>query len=91
MLTGRSPLFAAAQYDRLSAVQALVCAGADANAQNKDGKTAVWIAAAHKSVGVLKHLINVGADINATGPGLSTPAYVVWCACLLVQKYADVC
>ncbi len=77
MLAGRSPLFAAAQYDRISAVQALVSAGADVNAQDKDGKTAVWIAAAHRNVGALQHLINVGADVNTTGPGLSTPASVV--------------
>ena len=47
-------------------VRSLIDAGADVNAANEDGDTALMNAACNGHVEIAKHLLEAGADINAT-------------------------
>ena len=60
-----SPLFLAAGEGRLNAVQYLLDQGADVNARERGGRTALTEAAFSGSNPVIKELILRGADVNA--------------------------
>ena len=60
-----SPLFLAAGEGKLSAVQYLLDQGADINARERGGRTALTEAAFSGSNPVIKELILRGADVNA--------------------------
>ena len=45
-------------------VQALIAAGADVNAQNPEGETALHMAASHADGAMVKLLLKAGADVN---------------------------
>ena len=49
----------------VEAVKALIEAGADVNAVNRDEKTALMFATSEGSVEAVKALIEAGADVNA--------------------------
>lgn len=63
--TGRSPLFLAVGEGRLRAVRYLLDEGADVNARESDGNTAVTEAAFFGHIPVIKELLVRGADVNA--------------------------
>ena len=54
----------AADGDRVKTVQALLRAGADANAARKDGRTALFFAASGGHLELVKLLVEGGADID---------------------------
>ncbi len=60
-----TPLFMACTNGSAPAIEALLAAGADANAANANGTTALMTAAASGSVPALKVLLDHGADIKA--------------------------
>jgi len=62
---GRSPLFLAAGEGRLRAVRYLLDEGADVNARENDGNTALTEAAFFGHIPVIKDLLVRGADVNA--------------------------
>lgn len=56
--------FVSVDYD-FDAVKALIEAGADVNAKDDEGKTALSWAARNHNPQVLKALVEAGADVNA--------------------------
>jgi ankyrin repeat protein len=60
-----SPLFLAASEGKLDAVRYLLDAGANVNASDKQGRTALAEAAYYGHVDVVRELLLQGADINA--------------------------
>jgi ankyrin repeat protein len=64
------PLLLAAGEDRLDVVRYLLDQGADVNAREQDGHTAITEAAFYGNTSVIKELLIRGADVNAiTGEG----------------------
>ena len=63
--TGATPMYIAAEYDRVDVVQVLITAGADMNQAEEDGWTPMLTAAQTRKVGVVQALIKAGADVNA--------------------------
>ncbi len=61
----RAPLFLAASEGRLRAVRYLLDEGADVNARESDGNTALTEAVFYGHVPVVKELLVRGADVNA--------------------------
>ena len=61
-----TPLFMACQNGNAAVIEALLKAGADANAVNANGTTAVMTAASSGSVDAVKVLVEHGADVKAT-------------------------
>ncbi len=61
----REPLWAAVRNGDAKAVQALLDKGADVNAKNEIGITALWIAASNGKANVVEVLLERGADVNA--------------------------
>ena len=59
---GRTPLLCAVQAARVESVRALLAAGADVNARDADGNTAVRTAAAEGTLEMVKLLVAAGAD-----------------------------
>src|SRR5829696_2452771 len=59
-----TPLMGAAARGRVADVRALLAAGADVNAQDKDGRTALMFAAAAGHVDTVKALLSKGANPN---------------------------
>ena len=57
-------LIQAAKYDNLSTVQNLLANGADINAKDKNGKTALMLAARDERTRIVKALLAKGADVN---------------------------
>ena len=60
-----TPLFLAAGEGRLEAVRFLLDQGADLNAREQNGRTAVTEAAFFGNISVIKELVLRGADVNA--------------------------
>ena len=63
-----SPLYTAAMMGNAQAVESLVKAGADVNAVEWDGGTALTIAAQRKNVKVVRYLLEHAADPNKVQP-----------------------
>src|SRR5947209_8712558 len=61
----REPLWAAARNGDATAVRTLLKKGADVNARNEIGITALWIAAGNGKSDVVEVLLEHGADVNA--------------------------
>ena len=59
------PLHDAAEAGDLAEVQRLISAGADPNARNSNGQTAIYFAILLKHFNVAEYLLSKGADINA--------------------------
>lgn len=70
--------------------------GADVNAKDNEGRTALYYAAAKNNFGVCKMLLDCGADINAKTNSGTTALQQAACydsldvACLLVEQGADI-
>ena len=60
--TGWTALIHAIHKDRTEAVQALLAAGADANARCEGGTTPLMFAAAYGNTGIVRSLLDEGAD-----------------------------
>ncbi len=58
-------LFKAAIYGDAEAVKSLLAKGADVNAKDKGGGTALMMAINNNHAGVVRLLIDKGADVNA--------------------------
>jgi ankyrin repeat protein len=65
----RTPLILAAMCEQPKAVALLIKYGADVNAKDKDGITAVLHAAFKGNVDIMRSLVNAGATLDATGLG----------------------
>ena len=63
------PIFLAAGEGKLEAVRYLLDEGADVNARDNFGNTALAEAAYYGHLAVVKELLLRGADINAVGDG----------------------
>jgi ankyrin repeat protein len=67
IITGSTLLMIAASYGQTEAAKILIEAGADINAVNYDGMTALmWGMTVMSNPGVVKLLIEAGADVNAS-------------------------
>ena len=64
-LNTTTPLMRAAKRNNADVVNFLISKGADVNAKNKKGWTALLFAASHNTSDVVKLLLDNGADINA--------------------------
>lgn len=64
-LNTTTPLMRAAKRNNADVVNFLISRGADVNAKNKKGWTALLFAASHNTSDVVKLLLDNGADINA--------------------------
>jgi ankyrin repeat protein len=71
-------LFAAIRRDDASAVEALLHQGADPNARNPEGATALMYAAIHAGAPLMELLISEGADPNGQNPAGATA--LMWAA-----------
>ncbi len=78
-LHGRTPLMAAAKFDRVEAVRALLKSGARVDLKNDDGETALMIAQDHSGDEIIKLLSDAeaapksAADATPTAPPTSPP------------------
>jgi len=70
---GSTPLHLAATNADVTAVKALLAAGADVNAKDMDGNTPLHMAAYTNRIEVAKVLLEAGADVNAESSGGRTP------------------
>lgn len=70
---GSTPLHLAATNSDISALKALLAAGADVNAKDGDGNTPLHMAAYANRFENAKALLEAGADVNATTTGGRTP------------------
>jgi len=70
---GSTPLHMAATNPDISALQALLAAGADINAKDMDGNTPLHMAAYSNKFEHTKLLLEAGADVNAVSTGGRTP------------------
>lgn len=70
---GSTPLHLAATNPDVSAVKALLAAGADVNAKDMDGNTPLHMAAYTNRIEAAKVLLEAGADVNAESSGGRTP------------------
>ena len=70
---GSTPLHMAATNPDISALQALLAAGADVNAKDMDGNTPLHMAAYSNKFEQTKLLLEAGADVNAISTGGRTP------------------
>ena len=60
-----TPLMAVASHGHTDAVKTLIAKGADVNAQDKYGRSALSLAAEQEQIETIKALITAGADVNA--------------------------
>lgn len=67
--TGWTALIHAIHKDRTEAVQALLAAGADANARCEGGTTPLMFAAAYGNTGIVRSLLDEGADPRVVAEG----------------------
>lgn len=70
---GSTPLHMAATNPDVSALKALLTAGADVNARDMDGNTPLHMAAYSNKFEHTKLLLEAGADVNAVSTGGRTP------------------
>jgi ankyrin repeat protein len=70
---GSTPLHLAATNPDVTAVKALLAAGADVNAKDMDGNTPLHMAAYTNKIEAAKVLLEAGADVNAESSGGRTP------------------
>jgi uncharacterized protein len=84
-------LFAALRTGKVRAITAALAAGADPNARNKSGTTALEAALAHESPALAEALIAAGADANAPdGDGLRPLDFaVLYCGPAAVRLLID--
>ena len=76
---GITPLHeAAGENTHAGVVTALVEAGVDPNAQDRDGVAPLHLAAGHGSPAVVTALVAAGADLNVRGLSGKTPLGVAW-------------
>ena len=68
IISGWTPLMAAASQDKTVVVQILLDRGADINAPSPDGTTALIVAARNGHTDTLQILLDRGADINLRTP-----------------------
>jgi len=66
---GRTPIYVAAEYGHVGAINALIAAGANVNTPNKHGATPVSVAAEHGHEGAISTLLEAGADASVCVPG----------------------
>ena len=71
--TGRTPLHIAAMANTPGLIAALVAAGADVDAHDRDGLTPLHAAAYRNRVAAITALLEAGADINARSYDGKTP------------------
>lgn len=96
---GRTAIFAAAEgrftqssesNDRVECLKLLAAAGANPNARDNQGDTALWVAATNN---VRQQLLNMGIDINARNNDGDTVLFHLWDAnavTFLIQHGLDV-
>lgn len=70
---GSTPLHLAATNPDVSALKALLAAGADVNAKDMDGNTALHMAAYTNRIEAAKILLEAGADVNIKTTAGRTP------------------
>ncbi len=71
-----TPLILAARQGEASVVQELIAAGADLEAANSDGNTALWAACYAEQLPIIEQLVSAGANINHQNPdGVSVLIY----------------
>lgn len=70
---GSTPLHLAATNSDVTAVKALLAAGADVNAKDMDNNTPLHMAAYTNQVEATKVLLEAGADVNVVSSGGRTP------------------
>jgi ankyrin repeat protein len=70
---GSTPLHLAATNPDVTAVKALLAAGANVNAKDDDGNTPLHMAAYTNRIAVAKVLLEAGADVNVVSSGGRTP------------------
>jgi len=70
---GSTPLHLAATNPDVSAVKALLAAGANVNAKDDDGNTPLHMAAYTNRIENAKVLLEAGADVNVVSSGGRTP------------------
>jgi ankyrin repeat protein len=70
---GSTPLHLAATNPDVTAVKALLAAGADVNAKDMDGNTPLHMAAYTNRIEATKVLLEAGADVNVVSSGGRTP------------------
>lgn len=70
---GSTPLHLAATNPDVTAVKALLAAGADVNAKDMDGNTPLHMAAYTNRIEAAKVLLEAGADVTAESSGNRTP------------------
>lgn len=70
---GSTPLHLAATNPDVTAVKALLAAGADVNARDMDNNTPLHMAAYTNRVEAAKVLLEAGADVNVVSTGGRTP------------------
>lgn len=70
---GSTPLHLAATNSDISALKALLAAGADVNTKDEEGNTPLHMAAYTNRFENSKYLLEAGADITATNSGGRTP------------------
>lgn len=71
-------LFAAIRRNDIASVEALLHRGADPNARNPEGATALMYAAIHAGAPLMKLLVSKGADPNVQNPAGATA--LMWAA-----------
>lgn len=57
--SGRTPLHIASLYNRRNIAELLIGAGANVNAKDKEGETALYLASVNCSIDVLKYFLTV--------------------------------
>jgi uncharacterized protein len=75
-VSGQAPLFLAARANSLEAVMLLLQAGADVNAKDKKGQTAIMFDSLwgyRPNLEIVRALLAAGADVNAVDQGGRTP------------------
>jgi uncharacterized protein len=77
-LTTDTALGEAAGVGNLTAVQALIGAGANVNAPDKEGFTPLHGAAVNGSLEVVRTSLDAGADANRVDSNGKTPLAVAW-------------
>jgi len=78
-----------AAEDNLDRVRALIDKGAEVNARDSTGRTALMVAAARNQVEILKVLLQKGADVNEKTTG-ATPAWMNgWTALMYAANHGN--